>query len=274
MENRDDCHHSSSDGECDSFEDCTPPTSPRLCGRVVVSPGGTGAMGLAGPPGPPGPPGAPGIGARGPRGPPGPPGEAGLSGPPGQQGPPGTPGVAGTIGPPGAPGPTAPAVGFSGLIRPGTVLNVGPFGATGVSLFETSSRPGLYNTGAFDDTIFVAPIASTYRFSGAVYVPDTVVTAPGETLRLVLVLLPAAGGGTRVIRTSALPIALGPLAGIGVAGYTLSVNATMDLDVGDRVIMILFNDTPNAVTVSSGTLGDTSATWFDGNATGQPARVI
>ncbi|AVK76135.1 hypothetical protein pneo_cds_528 [Pandoravirus neocaledonia] len=250
-----------------------PPASPSRCGQVVVSPGGTGALGVAGPRGPPGPPGPPGIGPSGPRGPPGPVGQGGPSGPPGQQGPSGAPGVIGPIGPPGPPGPTAPAVGFSGLIRPGTVLIVPAFGGTTVSLFETSSRAGLYNSGTFDDTTFTAPIASTYRFSAAVYVPDTVVTAPGETLVLVLALTPAGGGGTRFIRTDAVPIAIGPLAGIGVAGYTLSANATMNLGVGDRVTLVLLNDTPTNVTVSSGTLGGTSATWFDGNAAGQPAAL-
>nr|UDO48158.1 hypothetical protein [Pandoravirus massiliensis] len=268
MEDQDRHHRPSDEGDAD---DCA---LSRLCGRVTVSPGGTGALGVMGPRGPPGPPGPVGIGTPGPRGPPGPIGEAGPSGPPGQQGPPGAPGVIGPIGPPGAPGPTAPAVGFSGLILPGAVFEVGAFGATVVSAFETTSRPGLYNTGAFDNTIFFAPVASTYRFSGAVYVPDTIVTAPGETLSLILALNPAGGGGTRRIRTSALPIAIGPLAGIGVAGYTLSVNATIDLGVGDRMLMILTNDTPTTVVVSSGALGDTSGTWFDGNATGQPAAVL
>ncbi|AVK75225.1 hypothetical protein pqer_cds_803 [Pandoravirus quercus] len=220
-------------------------------------------------PGPIGPPGAPGVGIAGPPGPAGPAGPAGPPGLPGTAGPAGPPGTPGTVGPPGPPGVPLAAIGFSSLIVPGTDLAIPVAGTTPVTPFETASRAGLYNTGSFDGTTFTAPVASTYRFSAAVFIPDVVVTVLGATLTLNLLLTPTVGAPV-VVRSNSIPT-VGGLVGVTLGGITLSVEGTLDLVPGDAVSLTLTNATALAIALTLGDAGTETATWFDGNATGQPA---
>lgn len=220
-------------------------------------------------PGPIGPPGPPGVGIAGPPGPTGPAGPIGPPGTPGATGPAGPPGTPGGVGPAGPPGPALAAIGFSSLITAGTDITVPIAGTTPVTPFETASRPGLYNTGSFDGTAFTAPVASTYRFSAAVLIPDVVATVLGATLTLNLVLTPAVGAPV-VVRSSSLPTVAGAI-GVTLGGAVLLVDGTLDLAPGDAVSLTLTNATAVALTLTLGAAGTETATWFDGNATGQPA---
>lgn len=222
-------------------------------------------------PGPPGAPGAPGIGTVGPAGPPGPPGAPGAPGLPGPVGPAGLPGAPGTVGPVGPPGPALAAIGFSGIIATPGAITVPAGGTATVGPFSTTIRTGLYDSGSFNGTTFTAPTASTYRFSAGILIPDTIITVLGQTLTLNLIVTPAGGGPVSTVRSNSIPIAIGPLVGVGFAGNTLFVNGTLDLVPGDAVSLTLTNTTLLAITVSLGSTGDLSANWFDGNATGQPA---
>ncbi|AGO84950.1 hypothetical protein psal_cds_876 [Pandoravirus salinus] len=220
-------------------------------------------------PGPVGPPGPTGVGIAGPPGPTGPAGPIGPPGAPGAVGPAGPPGTPGGIGPVGPPGPALAAIGFSSLITPGTDIAIPVAGTTPVTPFETASRPGLFNTGSFDGTTFTAPVDSTYRFSAAVFIPDVVLTALGDTLTLNLLLTPTVGAPV-VVRSNSLPTVAG-LVGVTLGGATLSVDAALDLAPGDAVSLTLTNDTAVALALTLGAGGTETATWFDGNAMGQPA---
>jgi hypothetical protein len=167
---------------------------------------------------------------------------------------------------------TVAAIGFSSILGVTTTTLI-PAGVTvPIGGFVTAGRPGLYNTGSFDGTTFVAPVDSSYRFSASLQIDETIITALGSTLTLNLVVTPTVGA-PGILRSNSLPIALGPLVGIGVAGSTLSVEGTADLAPGDAVGLTLTNSTLLAITLTLGATGDLSAFWFDGNATGQPAVV-
>lgn len=228
---------------------------------------GLGARAL---PGPPGPPGTSVVGIAGPSGPPGPAGPPGIQGPTGPQGAQGTPGERGPPGPPGPPGPTLAAIGFSSIIVPGTVITLAPGEGTLLNEFETSSRPGLYATEPFSG-IFIAPVTSTYRFSVGIYVADAIFTAPGATIVAGLAVTPMVGPPT-IVRRAYAPYLTGAPEGVGLAGVTLHLDAALNLTVGMRVSITIVNDTLDTVVLSM--MGDDpTATWFDGNAMGQPAAV-
>ncbi|AVK74910.1 hypothetical protein pqer_cds_488 [Pandoravirus quercus] len=249
---------------------CASYLMPCACDCLSAAPCAVRGLDAKALPGPPGPPGPSAAGIAGPPGPPGQPGPPGIEGPGGPQGPGGPAGETGPPGPPGPPGPTAPAIGFSSIITAGTVLVLPPSGGTILNEFETSSRPGLYATQPFTG-IFTAPVTSTYRFSANIYIPDIIVTAPGATIVASLVFGPPVGP-SRIVRRALAPYLVGAPPDAGLAGITLHLEAALDLPAGTRVLITLVNDTPNMVTLSLGT-GDPTATWFDGNAMGQPAAV-
>ncbi|AGO84293.1 hypothetical protein psal_cds_500 [Pandoravirus salinus] len=245
--------------------------APRACRRAVAATCNVAGLDAGVMTGPPGPPGPSAVGPAGTPGPAGPSGEAGIQGPGGPQGSIGAPGALGPPGPPGPPGPTSPAIGFSGIIQAGTSITLPPNGGTVLDQFEATSRPGLYATQPFPG-FFMAPVTSTYRFSAAVSISGIVSAAPGATFQASLNVLPPGVGPSSLVRRAQTPYLVGAPDGAGIAGITLRIDATLHLLAGSRVRIVIFNATPNAVTVAMA--GDEpTATWFDGNATGQPAAV-
>lgn len=182
----------------------------------------------------------------------------------------GAPGETGPPGPPGPPGPTAPAIGFSGIIEPGTTVTLPPGGGTILDMFETSSRPGLYTTVPFSG-IFTAPATSTYRFSANLFIADVLITGPGAGLDAFFIMNPIAGPAS-LVRRATTPYLAGAPGGAGLAGITLRLRATLLVPAGFRVSILVLNNTPDTVVLSMAG-DDPTATWFDGNATGQPAEV-
>lgn len=150
------------------------------------------------------------------------------------------------------------------------MITLAPAEGTVLNEFETSSRPGLYATEPFTG-IFTAPVTSTYRFSAAIYIANMIFTAPGATIEVGLAVTPVVGPGG-IVRRAYAPYLTGAPEGAGLAGITLHLDAALNLTAVPAVTITVVNNTPDTVVLSM--MGDDpTATWFDGNAMGQPAAV-
>lgn len=145
-----------------------------------------------------------------------------------------------------------------------------------VTGFNTSpaTRPGLYNTGSFNGTQFVAPVAATYHFTAGILLTTTVIALLGFSVTLNLVLQPAGGGPPAILRSDSAPVIFVGGVGQGIAGAQLDVAAQLDLDPGDVVYLTLANNTfVDSALVEPNSGIDPASYWFDGTIVTQPATL-
>jgi hypothetical protein len=141
-----------------------------------------------------------------------------------------------------------------------------------ISGFNTAARPGLYNTGSFDGTQFVAPTAGTYHFTAGILLTATVFAVLGFSVALNLVLQPAAGGAPVIVRSDSAPVIVVDGVAQATAGSQLDVTAQLDLDPGDILYLTLTNGTTLDTALIEPAVGINPASyWFDGTIVTLPA---